>query len=468
MQERTPIIDVHTHTFNATDVAAVDYLVDGFILGQQLGSHPAWLQGVLKHLLKRIIDGHMMGPREEALVNERSRLGEIGALADFRSIANTGAHEDERVILDPSDGIGRSDRSIDNPIHQLVSSLLNERGDFFQDGDSELKESCTLFFLYMMSYRVENTSALMRTFEQVELFAPAMIDFGASKVAVDLEEQMKIHEEIAKMSVKGDIPEAGTLQHVRVHPFFTFHPANERGLVMLKDAMGRGFLGAKIYPSMGWDPNPEAYDGAQKTQLLDFYRYCEEEEVPIKMHSGPTYFSDVRFRKANHPDQWREHVLAHFPKLRINFGHFGHGNHNQDDEFIWTKAVMELMTKFDHIYADIAFAKHADGFFREMDDFAEESGEIQRVHRRLMYGSDWFMITLQAGVKATLSSSRESYKAYLAQRYPEEQDALLTAYLGGNALGYLGLTEGGENRSRLLEWYQRNSLSDQIPYWLQS
>lgn len=65
----------------------------------------------------------------------------------------------------------------------------------------------------------------------------------------------------------------------RVLPFFAVHPERPGHLALLRDAVeSRGFLGVKLYPSLGYrvDSDP----------LRAVYTYCLEKDLPILLHCG--------------------------------------------------------------------------------------------------------------------------------------------------------------------------------------
>jgi len=214
-------------------------------------------------------------------------------------------------------------------------------------------------------------------------------------------------------------------------------------------------------------------------ELEWLYAFAERNEVPIFTHSSEVGvalgrdFSELYGR----PEYWAP-VLWDHPHLRLNLGHFGKGRQIIDgagrspqsscfDEAGWESGVTQcewldasifLVSSFPNVYVDTSH----DGVSSE--DFGlyiySLSLEMKRNHvlrRRVMYGSDFYMLVQD-----------KNYFDYF-DRYSESLDIYLEQYradiLGTNAVRYLGL-DSGKNRSRLRDYYRNRRYK--LPTWLET
>jgi len=239
-----------------------------------------------------------------------------------------------------------------------------------------------------------------------------------------------------------------------------------------------GFVGVKIYPPMGFRPrcNEELHgpEGARLDEALNrLYAFCVEHDVPLTAHCTEQGAQAAPTRGRNsHPRFW-ELVLADYPDLRLNLGHFGGAWELVRDDFdaSWTADIIRLMEGHEHVYSDVGYhriwptparpegktEKTRNAWFARMDRLYEEH---PRLARRLMYGSDWHMTVATEQVREYFGSFREAWLA----RYGAEATA---DFMGGNALRFLGLgPDGGGNRGRLTSFYARLGLAE--PAWFRT
>ncbi len=190
---------------------------------------------------------------------------------------------------------------------------------------------------------------------------------------------------------------------------------------------GQSFFGVKIYPSLGYDP----YD----VRLWPIYQLCEEYNIPVLTHCGGVTITaeldrmsgyhgetaqkmvikdaesdpddkttkkiDVKDRKdggnkLNDPKRWQP-VMKKFPGLRLNIAHFGgyetwDSDHrpDTDEDLLKRKGVIiDLMEKYEHVYADFSYNIVEDGFTRNLKATLLQN---KRVRERTMFGSDYWMV----------------------------------------------------------------------------
>ena len=137
-------------------------------------------------------------------------------------------------------------------------------------------------------------------------------------------------------------------------------------------------IGLKLYPPIGFYPSPP--QGAtnwkkRRRQYREFFRLCAEREIPITVHCQPGSYrphpiSEEEAGDFAHPAHWRR-VMEEFPRLRVNFAHFGGDGQVVETvlrralfggqvpkktlkKSTWTYALLELLKRYEHTYADIS------------------------------------------------------------------------------------------------------------------
>jgi predicted TIM-barrel fold metal-dependent hydrolase len=256
-------------------------------------------------------------------------------------------------------------------------------------------------------------------------------------------------------------------------------PPNASALALVRYAVERGgFVGVKMYPPVGFKPlGNEQWSFHQSSGLgapLDLalralYTYCEALEVPITVHASPANGYDLGYGDLAAPSRWAP-VLEEFPKLRLNIGHFGHLAGVDQERGIraceaWMRQASVLIQNHDNVFADMSNSQlPADDDYakRFLDALTKTFDKFCRVKTRLMYGSDWWMNTIDENDAQFL----DGFVARLSGAFDESTRQTL---MGTNALRYLGLLDDSGkkpiaslNRKRLQTFYE----SQTQPAWL--
>lgn len=182
--------------------------------------------------------------------------------------------------------------------------------------------------------------------------------------------------------------------------------------------IGRGFFaGIKVYPPLGFDPWPNAEETEdipdvqqrravkEKTEtelrkVKFLYAYCQERRIPITTHCGDSGFQVEDREKSwkyTSPERW-EKVLVQFPKLKLNFAHFG--SQVLSCPRVWRDKIIDLITRFDHVYADFSYRGVTADYYESLAGLFKRHPELRE---RLLFGTD-FLINL---------IDTESYEEYL-------------------------------------------------------
>jgi predicted TIM-barrel fold metal-dependent hydrolase len=449
----SPVIDVHTHIFSALDIP-----LEGYLLSRRS-----------ERRVGRAIDPWISifpMPQIFGYVARRAR---------------------ERCVT----------RRLDNDVKRgwfytmvlwLYGRLSHQR---FLDWEDSLS-----------SRSAANGDRLVKTWPEVDLFVPLMIDYEywfANSLDNPLGDQIDtVFNEVV-------IPHMG-----RIHPFVPFDPARElayrkgmvgpdgqlerdRPLDLVKEAVeNKGFIGVKLYNSIGYRPLgnaapelalkrrhiavrneklPYLFDGEEYDEVLcDLYDYCVGNEVPITAHCvmdgieaypGASHdFGQAKF--------WDD-VLRQdrYGSLRLNLAHFG-WNQSPSQGYAgsesWVRDVCRLIVKYDNVFADVSHHRvltkggrnqFVQGYRRMKADF---SADIEKIKSRILFGTDWHVLRRMKGYRNFL----DNYQRVLEQA-AIFSGADMERFRGGNALEFLGLLAGGGNRKRLLRLYQTHGTS--VPEW---
>ena len=487
-------VDVHAHVFNGSDLP---------------------ISGFLEHLVPFI--GARLDPvaaRLHQAVNENSPNA-TEELADSLSLF-AAAQPVEPVVS--------------TKIQEAVREILKQTEgwwDWLSGRDvAGTADRIAAMFAFITRPRFQVAASCARIYETVDLFTPSLIDYdhwSADAPETPFEQQIAVHERVAKLSIRGKIGRADA----RFHPLASFDPLREVRTAMLKEYQPfgagapidkvdpaklpplapaptgdwaarttsipagassltivrhaveqAGFVGVKLYPTVGylplrndcWDVHKAGGLGARLDQALTaFYAYCEAMEVPVMTHSSNSNGYALGYGLLASPAAWAP-VLNRFPNLRLNLGHFGHLVGWDDARGLkaceaWVRQAAVLIQKHKNVYADLsntALPVEAGYDARYLPVLKEVFARYPRTRQRLMYGSDFWVNRIEPQADLDFDA--------FADLLPKAGfDAPVVAgILGANALRFLGLLDDSgkkpttPNRTRLTAFYDSNTL----PAWL--
>jgi predicted TIM-barrel fold metal-dependent hydrolase len=251
----------------------------------------------------------------------------------------------------------------------------------------------------------------------------------------------------------------------RIMPFIMYDPRKPSAFKLIKRAVEEmGYLGVKLYPALGYHPDPRSYYNNVETneELKQIYDYCEQEQIPITAHCSPggSYSGEFLHNKdlilqMTDPANW-EMVLKKHPKLRLNLSHFGSCLTEVYNDGSWAGVIRELVCKYENAYTDIAYQSKALKKKTQQQYFSllSEMIEDKDVGPKIIYGTDW-------------PSTRHTWK---------EKDYLkpFKKNLNDNALQRIGfdnpinfLFPGRKFPQRIKDFYtSKNVAPDKYPAWL--
>lgn len=177
----------------------------------------------------------------------------------------------------------------------------------------------------------------------------------------------------------------------RILPFVFANPMRPGFVEKMKEALGKGFVGVKLYPSLGYLLDTEA--------MQPVYAHCRAHGIPMLVHcSQGGFLGGPDGWKNADPAHWRP-ILVRHPGLKVCLAHFGGGAELAREELAddsWARTVLRLMEEFPGVYADVSF--HSE----PMNDPESETRYFNRMqgflaagspHRdRILFGTDFWLV----------------------------------------------------------------------------
>ncbi len=459
------IIDVHSHIFNAWDLPLVSYLKKQSPLAVPFARLiVSWIRRrapIDKDAVIELAEACLMDARERSTV--QLPCTNEGAGQVFRQAVA----EVDPEVAESLDWFGEAGRGL----HDDETDL-----DWARRGPRLVR-----FISAAHRSRTHQARTLAGTYPSVNLFIPAMVDMdGWAKVDRKL---LRLKDRVAALerallTVNAESPGL-------MHPFFGFNPRHaipeyDREYVpryreyVADVLLKRGFLGVKIYPAFGFFPiDNESMDiqgldrpqhGAEIDRELKWlYAFAQEHGIPIMAHCNDegAQLGNRHAEVFGHPENWRR-VLEQYPDLRLSLGHFGRVRELLADDGsrdTWPWIIARMMEEYSNLYADLAYdgtpsqVQHSE----MVDVLLELLKEHPVARRRLMYGTDWFMLL-------HVKDSAQYYERYDSKLTNELIGSETRRnFFGRTATRFLGLADE-RTRERLVAYYQANAIKP--PPWL--
>ncbi|MGJ8641384.1 MAG: amidohydrolase family protein [Opitutaceae bacterium] len=238
------------------------------------------------------------------------------------------------------------------------------------------------------------------------------------------------------------------LPFVAVNPRRTGTSTSPSYFELMEQALaGMGFVGVKLYPSLGYEIKSDA--------MRRVYAYCGDSNrnVPILVHCTPGGFNySPQWSEQSNPENWVD-ILEEFPNLKICFGHFGDDTSlikpDIEQETSWTNIIIDLIRNpaYPNVYADISFhtspmaggeseANYKRNILHLLND--------PQVKDRILFGTDYFLVRQQLKEK--------NHWKYFEKLLGTDAFAQIAEK---NPARYLGLPQGQTGA----EWSIRNYIS---------
>jgi hypothetical protein len=506
-------IDVHGHFFNGTDLNASGYVEKCFAhtVSEPLRSFIVAMAPLLDELAclgptaKAEFDylqQHLSTSVQALAVQERETFLKKTA-DDYRLVIATRLHDamvrrhldEEFLRLRAADSrrVGQSTagevfdvdlvlRQIDpmrrrEEVRSFRSGLPNT--PYYSDAGGTLE-----FFGHMLAYRWMN----LRDFQYFYTSEPgafgidcvfgSMVDFD---YWLDPPPISSRHDQILLHSLLSRLSDGYVLPIVPYNPWTDINRGSE-SFKLVKDAIEkRGYIGMKVYPPVGfyaYDNVHLPYASAEKRpdpseldkRLLMAFKLAASDGTVIMAHAGDTMGRDSASDQFGGPPGW----TALFNQMRqdhsapaiVNLGHFG-GDVPETPNEEWPKAFGRMMHDYPevHLYGDVGYwdkvricpgGGDCDTAQKRLEAAIAEFPGDQGAKRRIMYGSDWHMLSRE--------QDWGEYAAQLASNLTSIVPAQNLFYK--SAMDCFGLGAGGAQRQKVmayLGWDETN-----CPDWFKS
>lgn len=501
-----PVIDVHCHFFNASDVPVrgfVEYVALGE-LREEFFPRATDIQtkGFFNGLIAFLVDILSRGANDARTEAARLRAGEPLEPASVVQQRKTGILADAIQEMDRrAKGIetfGRRAESFDvEPDYAaLMEQLASDAGtprafsrswalsrvdaiglaNNLQRQPSEMQR-----YIYFALLLLDDREAIAR--EYLRVFAPSGCVSLVTPSFLDMENWLGSDD--ARSSVAEQIEVMDLLQvqiarttELHMHSFVGFDPWREAegggSLKLVKEAvLDRGFVGVKLYPPMGFQAFgngdlkfPKGAPKGIEAALWGLYEWCQSNDVPIMAHAENSLGSNCGYGHRASPAWWQD-ALKKFPKLRVNLAHFGgfdelrkqpppkrcpEDAYGKDGwEFIIGKTIKQ--DGRENLFADLGYLYELTS--PEFDDRtrSEIRGYLKQFQsrydpdvRHLLYGTDWTMIAKE--LENNNYMARLGAQLTAAGYTPEQQQNIYWR----NAARYLGLGKTDATRNRLRDY----------------
>lgn len=477
-------IDVHTHFFNASDASVIGYFTHS--MNHQNPKFQCFLERmneVLKALISiaptardeliqlQALEGQKISQDAMERVLElqdqvelariakeiAGKMREFGIKQEFgkgfdsnKGFQSIPSDEDEiRILIDPdSEDVNKS----------LVARGQEIAGVFRFLGCMLQKRSMSLR-AFQRGHGKRGVSAAFGALVDFDYFYD---DLARSPLA----DQVQLHSLLARQSRGFMLP------LISYNPWADIKSGGAR-LRLLTEAVEKyGFIGAKIYPPVGFLPvgntttigelDPKELNATLKRFFLE----CSRLEIPVMAHANSTQGRDYEANQNSRPEVWKALIneMAKEGKVPLlNLGHFGGDGCNGVDKESndWPLRFAKLTEEEggQGIYGDIGnwtalrrFPANDHNCKSAADRLAEVKRKYPELEQRLMYGSDWFMMIKEIAWKdwpEDIASAMSSIKFDLNKVFHQ------------NAMDCFGLSPGRANRRRL-----ENFFSGDLPAWM--
>lgn len=480
----TTCIDTHAHFFNASDVTIRGYLEGpvaystGGVLGElikllapiadELGEIAPTAKDEFESLGRKQTALSALTPEERKaqFVTERKAerqniSAEVNRLIQSpRGRAFRTAYEKlgtEAAALSRTERRPRINKLDESSVFEAMQAAEasvdpTQLREFAASDRSPYKEGILAFVGYMLSSRHQNLGTYQDKFSEAEntigvrRTLGALVDFDrwlACPPRSAHEDQLKLHAELSRLS--GDY----MLPLVSYNPW-TDVAESGKGIELVIEAV-RNYraVGVKIYPPNGFLPwgnaeanIPKAPSGAEIDRVLQkFWLTCLDLQVPVLAHAGPSMGKDALHSTLSGPEGWRTLLNAKWwpsaDRPRIVLGHFG-GDTGGSGVEDWTARFASLMGEpyGRTVYADLGYweklqcsnagsddCKAAQDRLAAVLSLPIAGGEV--VADRVMYGSDWLMLSKEKNWAAYANQLHASLSSFAPQMVPR--------VFGGNA-----------------------------------
>lgn len=499
----SPLVDVHCHLFNVTDLPAARFISIVKFEHYSSEDRPDPPGGIVDGLIHRIVARLSRGvptAREEA-----DRL-------DRRAAAVPA----EPPRLTPGDVVAVAELSAQVEQEQRRNKIeagfvAQPRSGVCETSGAGVATNLRTVLNWVASLRMSRgglTDRLARLHRESgyesRLLCPALVDYSCwlnARLTSPLGDQVRAMKSVS-------LRPGGPIVHAYV-PFDPLRDAmHRRGfdgpdgdfdpLAFVEQSLTRdGCIGVKLYPPMGFRPSGNGASGQRYPRYISdrfggadalgreldisldrLWRLCERLDAPVMAHAANSVEAGPNYGERADPAYWMPAFDA-AGRRRVMLGHFGRFRTMSAGQWPSTEpcpAEIPFERSWEGIFARHV-RDHPDALvFADISYFSEVfyPGERRRVAsklreylnydpqaRHLIFGSDWIMTGLEKQYVR-----QGGYTRRVATFLTEcgFNDDMLHRVIYGNALRYLGLGASDRNRARLIRFHVDNGGSpDRLP-----
>jgi predicted TIM-barrel fold metal-dependent hydrolase len=440
-----PVIDIHTHTFNAR------YLpIRNIALARRYDTLPFGLGYLLPDDLVVYVGKLIVEHAQLSKTNSPPQESEALAAMDTAPVQSATVAKRDKLAADLAatprvqvlEDNGRKikikrpktvdQKQIDRVARRLLGDKHTAGVGTLQKMDDAIPQSSVWRFVHFLTENERSSRRQMtrEEFPDVDLFVHHMMDLGpVYGQSPDRTQFIDFNKDQVPRVRAFDRQSNGKFIHFTA--FSPYRAKTSHGIDFeeawkpLEDALRQGAWGVKIYPPSGYRPIANSiprepwfvctlrqqwkarYEGYSSKKLdavmLQFFQRCVEKDIPVFAHCSYAEFQAAKgygARNAN-PQYWLKLLRKHpeLRNLRLCLGHaggpdywFATGSYQQ-----WGKDVVRLCTEYPNIYCEFGAS---DGIVGGEDPpnriiFANRILQCTNASpafaKKIMYGSDWFM-----------------------------------------------------------------------------
>ena len=411
--ERTPIVDIHTHTFNTR------YLpLEGILLGKRDAFPPVtWLisDRCASVLAQALVDRTELAPAAGMTAVEPKKRGRmlhstvgVGPVCKIflkllNKAATAGVWDEDaapQVQMQRAEDVAER-MNFQERIAIRAAAQMMGMADSIKTPDSADGLKAAVRFLWMLTQNDAEMTKLFRSqYSGVPMHGrPLMVSHMMDLAPVyDQEPDGKAllrfqSQQILRMETYQNGRDSGLIYFVAYNPYRDHWSGGSSGdaLREVQSAVrSHGAWGVKVYPPSGYRPagneiRPRAFallsrrpgmqwdaryasfeaprNEALDRRLEELLLWCIEEDVPVFVHSGTGEFEARKGYGVYHsnPRFWRQFLENHPEpdgspcRLRLCFGHAG-GNdfwYGGEEYLEWGREVYDLCREFPNVYCEI-------------------------------------------------------------------------------------------------------------------
>jgi hypothetical protein len=185
------------------------------------------------------------------------------------------------------------------------------------------------------------------------------------------------------------------------------------------------FMGIKVYPPLGFDPDPENEKDRESVNCL--LEFCNRHRIPITCHCSSLGFNtDEKYLTKTNPAKWLKVMeKGRYENLILNLAHFG-GRIGLG----WSKTISHMITNLANVYTDISYIADNTWEMKRLKRMIRSGNHgSYRIEDKVLFGSDFSIVLLKTNsledyLKRSISNIRRYYANFTnlnVQRYLGER-----------------------------------------------